>query len=254
MPRPRWWRELTLVALGYWLYTLVRNAVPDQVSVATLNARQVYGLERVLSIDIELGVNLAIDRVTWLIVGMNYYYAVAHFAMAVGVLLWLYRRHPRHYRPARTVFLVTNAVALTVFYLYPLAPPRLLPGYGYVDTVVHHGTWGSWASGDVATASNQYAAMPSMHVAWALFCAAAIILLARRWWVRGLGVAHVAVTLVVIIATANHFVLDAVGGAAALAVGYAVARAIGSLRLPDPRWREPAAVPAEAEPEPVAAG
>lgn len=246
LPRPRWWRELALVLLGYWLYTLVRNAVPDQVSVAMQHARQVYRLEQALSLDVELAVNLALDRITWLIVGMNYYYAVAHFLMAVGVLVWLYRRHPGHYRPARTIFLTMNAVALIVFYLYPLAPPRLLLGYGYVDTVVRHGTWGSWASGDVAAASNQYAAMPSMHVGWSLFCAAAILLLARRRWVRVLGVLHPMVTLVVIVATANHFVLDAVGGAAALAAGYGIPRLVRSVR----RHRQPG--PAPANPDPAA--
>lgn len=232
MPQPRWWRELALVLLSYWLYTLVRNAVPDQASAAMRNARQIYRWEQALSLDVELAVNLATDRITWLIVGMNYYYAVAHFAMAVGVLVWLYRRHPAHYRPARTTFLVMNAVALTAFYLYPLAPPRLLPGNGYVDTVVRHGTWGSWASGDVAAASNQYAAMPSMHVGWSLFCAVAILLLARRRWVRVLGALHPVLTLLVIVATANHFVLDAVGGAAALAAGYAIPRLVRGPRSP----------------------
>jgi hypothetical protein len=249
VPRPRWWRELALILLGYWLYTLVRNAVPDQASVATLHARQIQRLEQVLNLDVELAANLAADRITWLIVGMNYYYAVAHFVAAIGVLVWLYRRHPRHYRPARTVFLLMNAVALAVFYLYPLAPPRLMPGYGYLDTVVRHGTWGSWASGDLAAASNQYAAMPSMHVGWSLFCATAVVLLARRRWVRVLALLHPVLTLVVIVTTANHFVLDAAGGAAALAAGYAVPW-LAPLRRR--RWRrKPVPAAATAEPEPA---
>jgi hypothetical protein len=250
-PHRRWWRELLLVILGYWGYTLVRNTVPDQADAATRNADRLYRLERALGIDVELAVNLAMDRVSWLIVGMNYYYAVAHFVLTVGVLVWLYRRHPGHYPLARTVFLATNATALAVFYLYPLAPPRLLPWHGYVDTVVSHGTWGSWASGDVAAASNQYAAMPSMHVAWSLFCAVAVVRLARRRWVRVLGVLHPAVTLVVIIATANHFVLDAVGGAAALGAGYAIpVLAVAAWRRRQPRHgpRQPA------PPQPVPAG
>lgn len=218
------------MVLGYWLYTAVRNAVPDQANVADRRADELYRLEQAFGIDIELAVNLAVDRITWLIVGMNYYYAVAHFVVTTVVLIWLYRRHPGRYARWRTVFLITNAVALVVFYAYPLAPPRLLPGYGYVDTVVTHGTWGSWASGDIAAASNQYAAMPSMHVAWSLWCAIVVVLFARRHWVRVLAVAHPVVTLVVIVATANHFLLDAVGGAAALACGYAVPRAVVGLR------------------------
>jgi PAP2 superfamily protein len=244
----RWWRELALVLLGYWTYTGVRNAVPDQVNAAEQHADQLYRLEQWLSIDIELAVNQAIDRVTWLIVGMNYYYAVAHFVVTIGVLVWFYRRLPHHYRRARTVFLVTNASALVGFYFYPLAPPRLLPELGYIDTVVTHGTWGSWASGDLAAASNQYAAMPSMHVAWSVFCAVAIFLFAQRLWVRVLGLAHPLATLVVIVATGNHFVLDAAGGLAALAAGFAVPWAVVAIRNRRRKVPPPVAEPATVEP------
>jgi hypothetical protein len=218
------------VLVGYWLYTMVRNGVPSQAGAAMRRAERLSGWEADLGIDVELAMNQALDRVSWLIVGMNYYYAVAHFAVTIAVLVWLYRRHPGPYRRARTAFLVTNAVALVVFYLYPLAPPRLMPEYGYVDTVVTHGTWGSWASGDIAAATNQYAAMPSMHVAWSLWSAVAVVLLARRAWVRMLALAHPALTLVVIVATANHFLLDALGGALALALGYAVPRVAVAIR------------------------
>jgi len=243
---PPIWREISLVLVGYWLYTLVRNAIPDQEWVASRRAEQIYRLEQTLGIDLELAVNQAIDRVSWLIVGMNYYYAVAHFAVTTVVFVWLHRRHPRQYRPARNVFLVTNCFALIGFYLYALAPPRLLPEYGYVDTVVTHGTWGSWASGDVAAATNQYAAMPSMHVAWSLWCAIIIFLVARRSWVRALGILHVLATMVVIVATANHFLLDAVGGAAALAVGYAAVRLFEMARTRMPQ--RPHSISAEPEP------
>lgn len=242
----RWWRELALVLVGYWIYTAVRNAVPDQEKVALAQAERIYRFERALNIDIELTVNQALDGVSWLIVGMNYYYAVAHFIVTSAVLVWLYRRHSAHYVWARTVFLVTNASALLVFYLYPLAPPRLLPWHGYVDTVVTHNTWGSWASGDVAAATNQYAAMPSMHVAWSVFCALAIGLLARRWWVRVLGVAHPTVTLVVIVATGNHFVLDAVGGVFALGFGFGVLWVGSQIRDRVRPPRPPRPVPAPA--------
>jgi hypothetical protein len=226
----RWWRELALVLPAYWTYTLVRNLVPDQEDAAVENADQLYGWEQALGIDLELGVNRMFDRIEWLIVGMNYYYAVAHFAVTAAVLVWLFRRRPQHYRAARTVFLTTNVVALAGFYLYPLAPPRLLPGRGYIDTVITHGTWGSWASGDMANYSNQYAAMPSMHVGWSVFCAAVVVLLARRRWVRVAALAHPGATLVAIVATGNHFVLDAVGGVLALGAGLAIWWAVATGR------------------------
>jgi hypothetical protein len=238
-PSLRLWRELALVLLGYWIYTAVRNAVPDHVSAAEHHADQIYRLEQWLGIDIELAVNQGIDRITW-------------FIVTIGVLVWLYRSHPHHYRRARTVFLLTNAAALLVFYLYPLAPPRLLPELGYIDTVVSHGTWGSWASGDVAAATNQYAAMPSMHVAWSLWSAIAIALLARRQWVRVLALAHPLATLVVIVATGNHFLLDAVGGVMALGTGYAVPWLVIAVYERRPRRKAPAlAAPAEHPPDRV---
>lgn len=251
--RLRFWPELLFVLLGYWSYTLVRNSVPDQADTAARNAEQILGWQRAIGIDIELAINQALDRVTWLIVGLNYYYAIAHFAVTIAVLAWLFRRFPWHYRRARTVFLVTNACALVFFYLYPLAPPRLLPDHGYVDTVITHGTWGSFASGDIASVSNQYAAMPSMHVAWSLFCAIIVFALARRWWVRALGVAHAALTVLVIIATGNHFVLDAVGGVVTLAGGYAVTRGVTAVWRRRRQLGEPEPALAAGEPDPARA-
>jgi hypothetical protein len=253
-PRLRFWPELLFVLFGYWCYTLVRNSVPDQARAATRHAEEILGWQRAIGVDIELTVNQAFDRITWLIVGLNYYYAIAHFAVTIGVLAWLFRHYPHHYRPARTIFLVTNGCALVFFYLYPLAPPRLLPGEGYVDTVITHGTWGSFASGDIAAVSNQYAAMPSMHVAWSVFCAIIIFALARRWWVRALGVVHPALTVLVIIATGNHFVLDAVGGIVTLVAGYALTR--GTIAVWRRQRREPdrvAALGDEREPDPAGA-
>lgn len=227
--RPRLWPELALIAAGYWLYTLVRNAVPAHETAAMGRAGWLLDLENLFAIDVELAINRAVAGVNWLAVGANYYYATLHFIVTIGVLVWLYIRRPEHYRPLRTALYATNCVALLGFYFFPLAPPRFLRSDGFIDTVVVYNTWGSWASGDVATASNQYAAMPSLHVGWSLWCAVVLYALTRRAWVRLLAVAYPAVTLFVIVATANHFLLDAVGGAAALWAGFWVQRA--SVRL-----------------------
>jgi hypothetical protein len=218
--RPRLSYELALIGLSYWIYSLIRNAVPEHRTAAMDNAEWLYGLERGLHIAVEPAVNRAVDSVTWLVVGMNYYYATLHFAVTVGVLVWLYRVHPRRYRVGRTALYLANAVALIGYYTFPLAPPRFFPEHGFVDTVLEHGTWGSLASGDVAAASNQYAAMPSMHIGWSLWCAVMLVTLTRRYWVRVLAVLYPVGTLVVIVATANHFVLDAVGGVLALGIGF----------------------------------
>lgn len=222
--RPRLWFEIMLIAASYWTYSLIRNAVPEQRSEALRNADWIWRLEHHLGIAVEQSVNHAVNSVTWLIVGMNYYYATLHFIITLAVLIWLYRSHPGRYAATRLVLFATTGVALVGYYLYPLAPPRLMTGSHFIDTVMVHQTWGSMASGDLKNMSNQYAAMPSMHIGWSLWCGLTIFALAKVPWVRALGLLYPAVTLVVIVATANHFWLDAVGGVLCLAFGFALAR------------------------------
>jgi hypothetical protein len=116
------------------------------------------------------------------------------------------------------------------FWAFPLAPPRLMAGGGFIDTVTVHHTWGSLSSGDLSHVSNQYAAMPSMHIGWSLWCGITVWSLARPVWVRVLAVVYPVFTLTVIIATGNHFWADAVGGVVCLALGY------GAVYLLYGRW------------------
>lgn len=222
--RPRLWFEIILIAVSYWTYSLIRNAVPEQRDQALRNADWLWRMEHHLGIAVEESVNHTVNSATWLIVGMNYYYATLHFVVTLGVLVWLYRSHPGRYAATRLVLFATTGVALVGYYLYPLAPPRLMNGSTFIDTVMIHQTWGSMASGDLKHMSNQYAAMPSMHIGWSVWCGLTIFALARVPWVRVLGLLYPVVTLTVIVATANHFWLDAVGGLLCLAFGFAVAR------------------------------
>ncbi|MCQ6553530.1 phosphatase PAP2 family protein [Streptomyces sp. C10-9-1] len=223
--RPRIWFEILLIAVSYWTYSLIRNAVPEQRASALRNADWIWEAEKALGIAVEQSVNHAVNSVTWLVVSMNYYYATLHFVVTIGVLVWLYRRHPGRYAAARTVLFATTGVALAGYYLYPLAPPRLMNGQNFIDTVLVHQTWGSMASGNLKNMSNQYAAMPSMHIGWSLWCGVIICALAAAPWARILGALYPVATLVVIVATANHFWLDAVGGMLCLAFGFAVSYA-----------------------------
>ncbi|MFH8572318.1 phosphatase PAP2 family protein [Streptomyces sp. NPDC017993] len=220
---PRLWFEILLIGLGYWTYSLVRNAVPEQKTQALRNADWIWRAEQSLGVAVEHSVNHAVNSVTWLIVSMNYYYATLHFIVTIAVLVWLYHWHPGRYAAARMALFATTGVALLGYYFYPLAPPRLMPGGGFVDTVIKHDTWGSMASGNLASMSNQYAAMPSMHIGWSLWCGITIALLAKPLWAKALGLLYPATTLVVIVATANHFWLDAVGGILCLTFGFALA-------------------------------
>ncbi|MDQ1694888.1 MAG: hypothetical protein QOJ03_241 [Frankiaceae bacterium] len=226
MRRPKWWQEIAFLALCYWLYSLVRNAVPDHAVAAQHRAVDLLAFEHTLRIGFEKSLNIFVTQHHWLAYACNYYYATLHFVVTIGVLVWLYLRHPLRYRSIRSVLFATNIVAMAGFWLYALAPPRMLAQDGFVDTIVAFHTWGSWGSADVAKASNQFAAMPSLHVGWSLWCAVAIVALAERRWVRVLGALYPCATLFVIVGTANHFLLDAVGGALALAAGFAVQRVL----------------------------
>ncbi|MBC9712406.1 phosphatase PAP2 family protein [Streptomyces sp. TRM66268-LWL] len=234
--RPRIWIELALIGVSYWLYSLVRNAVPEQKAQAMANADWIWRAEHSIGLAFEEAFNRAVNSVTWLIVGMNYYYATLHFIVTIGVLVWLYRWHPGRYAATRTVLFLTTGVALVGFYLFPLAPPRLMDGHNFIDTVLVHHTWGSMASGDLKHMTNQYAAMPSMHIGWSTWCGLTIFALAKAPWAKILGALYPVATLVVIIATANHFWLDAVGGIVCLAFGFTVVWAwYGALPFQLPR-------------------
>jgi hypothetical protein len=224
--RPLWWQELLFIGICYELYSLVRNAVPEHERAAFTRAGELLSLERRLHIGVEQAVNAFVASRDALAYVCNYYYATLHFVVTIGVMVWLYRRHSLRYRSLRTVLLATNVIALAGFWAYSLAPPRMLGDDGFVDTVVSFHTWGSWGSSGIDSASNQFAAMPSLHIGWALWCAIVVARLARRRWVRIAAALYPLATLFVIVGTANHFVLDAVGGAAAVGVGFLVERSL----------------------------
>lgn len=219
---PKWWQEVLLTGIGYWIYGRVRNLVPEQESIAMRHGRGVQHLQDAMHLNFERSVNRFVAAHEPIAQVMNYYYATLHFVVTLGCLIWLYRYHPRIYRGARTILFATSLIALAGFYLYPLAPPRLLPQYGYIDTVLKFHTWGSLADPKIAEHSNQYAAIPSLHIGWALWCGVSIYLCASRGWVRALGAVYPLCTLLVIVGTANHFVIDAVAGLAVFWAGCAV--------------------------------
>ncbi len=209
-PRPHLVREIVLMGSLYATYSLIRNLAPTRHDAAQENARAILDAERTIGLDIEKALNHIVSDTPWLAYPAIYYYATLHLLATFAVIVWLYRCRPLQYAQARGVLLVMTLIALAGYYLYPLAPPRLMEGGGYIDTSVRYELWGYTPSEAVTSISNQYAAMPSMHFGWALWVGVVLALLARTRLVRMLGVLYPIVTLVVIVVTGNHFVLDAV--------------------------------------------
>lgn len=219
---PRLWEELILIGIGYYLYREARNLVPDQPGIAHRHGRSIQWLQDRMHLNFELSVNHFVNRHEWLAQIMDYYYATMHFVITIAVLVWLFLARKRIYRGMRTALFATTLIGLAGFYLYPLAPPRLLPQFGYIDTLAKYHTWGSLADPNVAEHTNQFAAMPSLHIGWAVWCAVALWYCAKPLWLRILALLYPVATLLVIVGTANHFILDAVGGLVVVAAGFGV--------------------------------
>lgn len=210
-------------------YTLTRNNLPAHATRAREYALDLYRLERRLHLDVERTVNDAVagSASNPFSTVANYLYATSHWGVTMTVLVWLYVARPRVYAPARTALLLTTLLGLLGYWLVPLAPPRFFPRLGFVDTVVRDHMWGSWGTAPVTELSNEYAAMPSMHAAWSIWCAVVVALWARRTWVRVAALCYPVVVLVVILGTANHWLLHAVAGLVVVAAGAGLTVAAG---------------------------
>lgn len=235
----RWYREVTIVLSFYGVYTLVRNQFGSASVLparALGNAIHVIRAEEALDLFIEPRLQGAFLEWEGFLRFWNIFYGSLHFIVTAGVMVWLYRRHPQRYRRWRTILGGTVALALFGFGLFPLMPPRLLADLGqfgggtaqfpFVDTLAEVGGLWSFGSEGMKSITNQYAAMPSLHIAWSTWCALAIIPVAQSWWTRTLFALYPFITLFAVMVTANHYWLDGVGGLIALAGGYVACRMI----------------------------
>ena len=220
-----WWHEVIIIAVGYAIYTIIRDTLHGQRSAAFRNAHQIIHTETILGIHHEQLLNTWIAPIPWLADACDYWYATSHFVVTIGVAVWIIWKHPRYARSLRIAWYSMNLYALVGFAFYPLAPPRFLPGS--IDTIASYGIWGqAGKAANADGASNPFAAMPSMHIGWSTWCALVIATIATRWWVKLLGIAYPLLTLLVVLATANHYLLDALGGLIALALGLLTSIAI----------------------------
>ena len=257
----RWWKEVVLAAVVYAVYSIVRNqfgSAGGDPRPAFGHAKDIIAIEDALHLYVEPSVQqwylgLPAHGVIRL---WNVYYGIAHFLVTFVALVWMFRRHPLRHRVMRNTLALTTAVAMIGFAAYSLMPPRLLddpgqyggcqvyapeaaraappgsltaPGcdeFGFVDTIANYGGWISFGNEGMKEVSNQYAAMPSMHIGWATWSALVLFPLVRRRWAKVLVVAYPLLTLVCIVVTANHYWIDGVGGLVCLGVGYSLARVL----------------------------
>ncbi len=212
--------EAALVVTLYGVYELARGLVVGNTREADRHADQLVALERSLHLFVEGRVQHAADALPGLAGLLGVSYLTLHLAVTAVVLLWLHRRRPTAFPFVRTTLLVASALALVGFLAYPAAPPRLA-GIGIADTVssgrvdLNHGL--------VSSLYNPYAAVPSMHVGYALIVATSLLRYGRRRLVRSLAAVYPAFVLLVVVATGNHFFLDAAAGALVAALALAAA-------------------------------
>lgn len=264
--RLRWWKELIFVWVFYEIYSLVRNQFGSSGSAShgkispTAVAHAFGHAHDIISIEKSLGLFFEPHLQHWylglpahgIIRFWNVYYASLHFVITIVALVLLYRNARGRYRLWRNVFAATTGLALVGFAAFTLMPPRLLSDssmygachasyqlscvhYGLVDTLARFGGLWSFGSGTMAAISNQYAAMPSLHIGWSTWCAIVLLPMIKRRWVKALVVLYPLATLFCILVTANHYWIDAVGGLVTLTCGFLVGYVALQLTL---RWDE----------------
>ena len=258
----RWWKEVAYGVAVYAVYWGVRNrfgSASGDPGPAFEHAREMIDVERWLHLYVEPHVQewyLDLPG-RGLIRAWNVYYGLAHFVVTLGALMVLFRRDKERYPVWRNTLALTTCLAVVGFAAYSLMPPRLLddPGefgacqlyapeaaadlvragrdgsadddgcdrFGYVDTVDRYGGWISFGNEGYKDVSNQYAAMPSMHIGWSTWVALVLVPVVRRRWAKVLVLLHPVATLFCIVVTANHYWIDGVGGLVCLAAGYGLA-------------------------------
>ena len=226
--RLHFWRELVYVAGFDLVYEWTSDRAGTSRPVAYRNALHQVSWEHHLGLLQEHTIQAWALHSTLFIELMDLFYATVHFVAPIVALIWLFRRHPERYLPWRDVLAWTTALALACFAVFPLMPPRMLPsGYGVIDTMQVVGGLGSWDTVLLKDAGNQFAAMPSLHISWCLWVVLALWPVVKRRWVRVLLIADPVLTVVSILVTGNHYILDIFGGVVVLAAGYGLARLTG---------------------------
>jgi PAP2 superfamily len=230
--RHGWVLEIVVGTAIYVAYDWLRDRTTGTSAAAYRHALQIVDAEKFLGLYHEYSIQQAFVRADWFMAFWNIYYGTIHFVMPVVALVWLYRKAPVRYVRWRNTIVFMLTFSIIAFWLYPLMPPRLMPHrYGFVDAAaaffnfgpqvqVHIGADGQPTAAAVREFGNLFAAMPSLHVGWSTWSVLAIWPLVRRPWAKALLALYPVSIIFCIVVTANHWILDAVGGWVVLGLGY----------------------------------
>jgi membrane-associated phospholipid phosphatase len=236
-------RQIVLFCGAYWLYRLARGLVDDRAAEAFANAREVVDFERSLGLFFEPAMHrfaeaneLLGDFAAWM-------YVNSHFVVTTVTLAFIYLRRNERFYFVRNMFMVAMGIALVLYVVFPTAPPRFMPELGFTDSVAHFTGVEAEESGVLV---NPYAAIPSMHVAFALLLGLPMAQMVRRRWAALAWRVYPALVTWVVIATANHWWFDVALGAGVAACGYVLATSLLGRARPEAWAWDRAAVTAGA--------
>lgn len=227
-------RQLLLFAAAYYAYRYTRGWVntPDAAATAFANARSLIDVERALNVFVEPGIQALVSGEAWIIDASSWVYINAQTTVTLGALIWIYIFRNSTFYFVRNMFLAAFFIALIGYVVYPTAPPRFFPEWGFHDTVEDF-TNIPQDSITIDALFNPYAAVPSMHVGFSLMIGWPLALLSRRRAVKAFWATYPLLVTFVIVVTANHFLADAVLGALTAGIGAIVALLLAQLR---PVW------------------
>jgi len=231
--------EVAALFALYAVYELVRGLGSTSFGAAQAHADAIVSLERRLHIFTESGIQDWASSIPFLPGLLGLAYIILHVTATSAVLIWVYRSRRAHFAVVRTSLVISTAIALVVYVVYPAAPPRLA-GLGFADTVTDQAHV-NLSSDLLGSFYNPFAAVPSLHFGYALLVGLVVARLARNRVARAAGALYPAFMLFTIVATGNHFVFDAAAGGIVTAAGFMVAR---RLAVPRSSARPPVAVAA----------
>jgi PAP2 superfamily len=225
--------DLLVISWLIWLFDAINNLAPVRQGLAEHDGERVLGLEHSLHLAPELALNRWLASRHVLSEVVVFWYENVHIAVTLAVFGWLWWRRPDLISSMRNTLVIVNLIALAVFWSFPVAPPRMLHG-GYIDLVAAVQHVPVWRIGAIALHSNQLCSLPSLHIAWATWSSIALWRISKRLWLRTLALIYPLLTTFAVMATANHYLADAVAGAALTLAVYFALKLRRVLRRPTP--------------------